>query len=78
MSFVVWRRMHLCNREEMKKANYCDEFPSLPELRHVIPRTFRMSSLHTDSSSSLQPEPQSHNSHEGGETAALTVAVSYS
>lgn len=35
----------------MKKANYCDEFPSLTELRHVIPMTFRMGSLHTDSSS---------------------------
>lgn len=78
MSFVVWRRTRLCNGEEMKEANYCDKFPSLTEQRHVIPMTFRMSSLHTDSSSSLQLEPQSHDSHEGGGTAALTAAVSYS
>lgn len=61
----------------MKKANYCDEFPSLTELRHAIPMTFKMSLLHHDSSSSFQPELQSHDSHEDGETAALTVAVSY-
>lgn len=63
--------MRLCNGEEKKKANYCDEFPSLTELRRVIPMTFRMSSLHAGSSSSLQP--QHHDSRGGGGSQSVSV-----